>query len=340
VREGVARHGKPHQLPRPAGHWCEKASPATENRTSDPSWRIADHTAAMDDAAALVAARACADALGVDARDAAVVRSGTSALVRLPVAGVLVRVDRAERRDVAGRQVAVARALEAAEVPATRLWPHDAQPLDLDRSVVTVWRWEDVLPGAPSPGALGALAGALHHRTREVIDVPPLDPFTAIGEQLDLAVAGGATEPDDLRLLRDELAACHERWEGAPADPLGTSVVHGDLHGDNVIQTAGGPLLCDFELSGTGPPTYDLAARLVAVERYGEPAAAYDAFCAAYGFDLRDWPDHEVRTRTYALWVTAWAVAHAHRSPAAAAEARRRLVWWRHPADAPRWQLR
>lgn len=303
----------------------------------------------VDDA--LRSAALVAGLLGADATHLEVVRVGAAVLVRLPDVAALVRVEAADRVASCERQVAAARLLHRAGVPAARLVTTlDDQPRRVvtpgGATWVTAWEWIEAVPRATvDPGALGELARLLHERTAPRLrddgadGVPALDPFVAIDDQLDAAAAIGRTSSPDLHLLRAALADCAERWAAAPPDPLGTALVHGDLHAQNVLVSADGPVLVDLELAGSGPPTYDLAAQLVARERYGSPEDVYRRFATAYGFDLRDWEGAPIRTRTYALWTTAWAVAHRHVSADHDAEAERRVQWWRDPTDAPRWTI-
>ena len=111
-------------------------------------------------------------------------------------------------------------------------------------------------------------------------------------------------------------------WQAiALHDPAGLAVVHGDLHGGNVVPSTSGPLLTDLELSGVGPPSYDVAPTAVAVRRYGAPADDLDRFVAATGLDPRAWTGWPVCLDVYELWVTAWAVGVRDRDAAWATEA-------------------
>lgn len=113
----------------------------------------------------------------------------------------------------------------------------------------------------------------------------------------------------------------------ADADPAGVAIVHGDLHRDNVVAGPAGPLLTDLELAGAGPPSYDAAPAVVAVERYGADPATLDAFVTALGQDPREWTGFGTCVSVYELWVTAWAVGVRRPvSPELAAEATRRVT--------------
>ena len=86
----------------------------------------------------------------------------------------------------------------------------------------------------------------------ERLDGPTL--VTAVAEgNISLAEAG--------RIL----AELHERLHGIPA-PSGTpglTVVHGDLHPENVVVTATGPVLIDWRSATEGPAELDLALTAV-----------------------------------------------------------------------------
>lgn len=310
--------------------------------------------------AALAAARGVPSAAGI-------LRAGSAVLVGLPDAGVLARVDEPARADDARRQVAVARALAERGVPAARLADHLAadQPVAVDGGgQVTLWSYVEPIAEAPTPGALGALARQLHDAFRHpapggspgrglldgvVVGPPPpglprLDPVVGIERHLAEVDAHGDTAAADLGMLRAELVEAAGAWAAVAAeDPLGWSLVHGDLHGDNALVSSDGPVLVDLEQSGVGPASYDLVPQLVGVRRYGRPVEGYRGFCDAYGFDVASWDGSRAMVRLYELSVTAWAVATRGISARHEREAVRRLATLWHPAhaddDEGRWSL-
>jgi aminoglycoside phosphotransferase (APT) family kinase protein len=264
-----------------------------------------------------------------------VVRDGLSLLVRQDQ--VLVRVRPRASEPTAAREVEVASVLGEAGVPAVELVEPAAQPWVEGSFVVTAWRWQDTVANA-TPEQLGTLARTLHERTAGTYahDVARFDPLTAIRN----AVAHlpiGDEQGDFVRRRAQELSAA---WASvADRDPSGTSVVHGDLHADNVLATAVGPLLTDLELAGAGPAAYDVAPAVVATERYGAPGSDLDRFLRARGDDPRGWPGFATCLAVYELWVTAWAVGVRDTSPQAAAEAALRVRCLRDGACEP-WTLR
>jgi aminoglycoside phosphotransferase (APT) family kinase protein len=274
------------------------------------------------------------DRLNSSASPHELVREGLSLLVRQD--DVLVRARPRSQEPTAAREVEVAKALGEAEVPVTQLVGAKGQPWLVDGCVVTAWRWQETI-GDAGPRDLGLLARDLREQTAGtfVHDVPRFDPLAAIRNAVG-GVEIGDEQGDFVRRRAQELSADWARV--ADADPAGTVVVHGDLHGDNVLLTAAGPLLTDLELAGAGPCSYDTAPSVVMVERYGADPATLDAFIEAQEHDPRSWPGFATCLAVYELWVTAWAVGVRDRSPRLADEAATRVRCLRDQACEP-WHL-
>ncbi len=289
---------------------------------------------------ALEAARQAGRASDLDTAGAGIWRTGSAVLVGLPVVPALARVDGPERFDDAARQVAVARALSACAVPALRPVGTAAQPVVVDDGVVTLWAWEP--PGrALSSHDIGVVARNLHDRTRRVgpDEVPAHDPLAATAAELDRAGRAGTTATGDLDLLGEVLSRLAAAWPDPAEDPLGTGVVHGDLHRHNVLGARRGAVLVDLELAGRGPASADVAPQVVAERRYAGAAEDLEAFLDGYGADPRGWAGFEVLVEAYELWVTVWAVANRAGNAAADHEAELRLRYWRTGSSGP-WSLR
>jgi aminoglycoside phosphotransferase (APT) family kinase protein len=115
-------------------------------------------------------------------------------------------------------------------------------------------------------------------------------------------------------------------------------VCHGDVHPGNVVMTADGPVLIDWDLMCTAPAGWDHAMLLTLAERWGGDTSAYEAFAAGYGKSLAD----DVPTRRFAelrnVAATLMRVRAGLTDPVARSEAERRLRYWRGDADAPMWQ--
>ena len=301
----------------------------------------------MNDWDPVTRARRAVEPFGLELRDGEVIRHTGSVLVRGRSEGVLVRLDPTDAGPAAHRQVAVATMLAHLGVPAARIAAALSGPAPrlVDGWWVTVWELLDVLDVQVPAADLGRLARRLHRASAgldasEVTTLPKLDPFAGIDAQLATSI-----DDPDATLLAGVRAELRSEWDALSPDPLGDALVHGDLHGDNVVATASGPTLVDFELSGWGGATYDLAARVVVHRRYGGSAAELESFVATYGPPAETavgWPGLEVLTRTFALWTTSWAVANRHRSPRHATEADLRVGWWREgaPVDpTPTWTV-
>ena len=84
-------------------------------------------------------------------------------------------------------------------------------------------------------------------------------------------------------------------------------MIHGDMHYGNVLCLPGRRLLLiDFDQVCRGPLEWDLVPNLVTARRFGMPAADYQAFCAAYGHDLRTSPDADTFVRLRELGMVSW----------------------------------
>jgi Ser/Thr protein kinase RdoA (MazF antagonist) len=115
-------------------------------------------------------------------------------------------------------------------------------------------------------------------------------------------------------------------------------VCHGDVHPGNVIATADGPVLLDWDLLCRGPIAWDHGPLMTWTDRWGGEAGVYDRFAEGYGVDLRGDPLGEAVAELRLVAATLMRVRAGRVDAAADAEARRRLRWWRGEADAPTWQ--
>jgi Ser/Thr protein kinase RdoA (MazF antagonist) len=115
-------------------------------------------------------------------------------------------------------------------------------------------------------------------------------------------------------------------------------VCHGDVHPGNVIQSAGGPVLLDWDLLCLGPPAWDHAPLMTWSERWGGEPGLYEAFARGIGGSLRGDPLAEAIALLRLVAATALRVRAGRDDPAAAVEAGHRLRWWRGEPDAPAWR--
>lgn len=144
---------------------------------------------------------------------------------------------------------------------------------------------------------------------------------------------------DDLldAAARDGLGAAlrtHGDWRSRVTTRV---VCHGDVHPGNVLQSANGPVLLDWDLACHAPAAWDHAMLMTWSPVWGGDRTAYDRFAEGYGQSLRD----EALAQSLAVMrnvtATLMRLKAGRSDPAAAQEAQRRLRYWRGDANAPSW---
>lgn len=120
----------------------------------------------------------------------------------------------------------------------------------------------------------------------------------------------------------------------------GAAVVlcHGDVHPGNVIATAQGAVLLDWDLLCTAPVAWDHGPLMTWTERWGGEPGVYERFAAGYGRSMRGDDVAEALAELRLVAATLMRLRAGRHDAAARAEAERRLRWWRGDADAPVWQ--
>ena len=132
----------------------------------------------------------------------------------------------------------------------------------------------------------------------------------------------------------------HAGWYDNWRSPGETGVVlcHGDVHPGNVLVTPDGPMLIDWDLLCTGPAAWDHAPLMTWTQRWGGEAGVYGRFAEGYGRSLRDDPAAEAIAELRLVAATLMRVRAGRVDAGAAAEAERRLRWWRSDPGAPPWR--
>ncbi|MET8884337.1 phosphotransferase enzyme family protein [Streptomyces rubiginosohelvolus] len=238
-----------------------------------------------------------------------------------------------ELRARAEREVALADWLAASGVPAVRVAEREARLVE--GHPVTLWHR---LPDAVRPAEPRDLAPLL---TR-VHALPAPTDFTLPRRELLggverwLTLAGDAIDPADadyLRERRDGFAAA----AAALVPHLPPGPIHGDALPRNVHVGPDGPVLVDLETFSADLREHDLVVLALSRDRYGLDPAAYDAFTAAYGWDVREWEGCAVLRGARETASCAWVSQHAPANPKALAEFRRRVASLREGDSEVRW---
>ncbi|MFB7782786.1 phosphotransferase enzyme family protein [Streptomyces vinaceus] len=232
----------------------------------------------------------------------------------------------------AERELAVAAWLEGAGVPAVRAAEPRARLVA--GHPVTVWHRLPDAVRPTGPEDLAALLRQVHALGAAPFALPARDLLGGVERWLRLA--GDSVDPDDaayLRFRRDAYAG-----EVAALTPhLTPGPIHGDALPRNVHVGPDGPVLVDLETVSADLREHDLVVMALSRDRYGLPAQAYEAFTAAYGWDVRDWEGCAVLRGARETASCAWVAQQAPGNPKALAEFRRRVTSLRDGDPETRW---
>ncbi|SNQ51449.1 Phosphotransferase family protein [Frankia canadensis] len=283
----------------------------------------------------------CARA-GLDDADAVLVKRTVNAVYRLPRAGAIVRITgSAAMAHRVAKVVRVARWLAERDVPAVRLMPGVAAPVEAAGRVATVWVDATPLGGPatnplPHTGDLAGLLRVLHGLGPPHPPLPPWDPLDDVRRRLSDAEALPA---DDHRFLED-LAERVGTALGAVRYALPPTLIHGDAHLGNLIRTADqGVLLCDFDATCLGPAEWDLVPVAVGHLRFGRDPRSHRELADQYGFDVTAWAGFPVLRAVRELKLVTSVLPVLGSSATVAAQFRVRLDSLRRGDDAARWSL-
>jgi aminoglycoside phosphotransferase (APT) family kinase protein len=193
--------------------------------------------------------------------------------------------------------------------------------------------------GAVDWTAAGAMVRRLHDLPADAVaGLPWCGQFPHW--QVDALLAELRDDIDDAALAG--LDACLAAWPGW-RDRMREHLVvcHGDIHPGNVMQSVDGPVLIDWDLRCMAPAGWDHGPMLQWSERWtdawGGGPHAYDRFAEGYGASFRDdWMTQALAAMRMVI-ATLMRVRAGRTDVVAAAEAERRLRYWRGDADAPLW---
>ncbi|MEV7724991.1 aminoglycoside phosphotransferase family protein [Streptomyces sp. NPDC087917] len=232
----------------------------------------------------------------------------------------------------AERELAVAGWLADAGIPAVRAAEPD--PRLVAGHPLTLWHR---LPGAVRPAGpedLAALLRPLHALPAPPFALPARDLLGGVERWLRLA--GDHVDPRDAAYLRDRRDA-YAGEVAALVPRLAPGVIHGDALPRNVHVGPDGPVLMDLETVAGDLREHDLVVMALSRDRYGLPAAAYEAFTDGYGWDVREWDGCAVLRGARETASCAWVSQHAPSNPKALAEFRRRVTSLRDGDTETRW---
>lgn len=210
--------------------------------------------------------------------------------------------------------------------------------LDVDGHLVTAWEWVDSA-GPVDPYAVGELTRHFHEVTSTYGGpVPEWDPLARARTRLrDL---GDSANDADMALIQRQMESLSQAVHRERDVPWG--LVHGDIHDGNVLPSAQGLRLIDFERFSAGPLEWDMAQRVVGARFFNDASnSAWEAFLAGYGpFDLS--PAFEDLVVARALVMTTWLLS-LPRSEVVDREREARMEFWRRrdagatTSAAPAW---
>ncbi len=245
--------------------------------------------------------------------------------------GLVLRVGRVTAEPEAA--IALACVLDAAGVSVAR--PARPDAVRCGDLTVTAWERLVLVDAEPDWRAVGRMVATVHGLGPG--DIPPAYPLplgerfawwrfdnilVEVGDLLDPAARAGLEATIDR----------HRRW----SDGVDHVVCHGDVHPGNVVMTATGPVLLDWDLLCLAPPGWD-HAMLLRLPQWGWPAQWYGEFAAGYGRSLAADPTAVAIAELRLVAATLMRLRAARADPSALPEARRRLAFWRGDPDAPTW---
>ncbi len=291
------------------------------------------------DGIATVTAAAAREA-GLRTAGARLVKFTNNAVVLLPAAGAVLRIaGSAEVRSRVPAVVSTARWMAARGLPAVRLLPGVPQPLEVAGHLVTVWCAVQP-PSRPRDATIEDLAGIL--RELHAVEAPPpagVGRWDLVGTLRRRLAEADHLPADDAAFLAAELEDVEAGLTGlAGVRPLlPPGLVHGDAFAGNVVASASGAVLCDFDGVGIGPREWDLVPVAVGALRFGYAHDLQQRFARAYGVDVTAWPGFGVLRRLRELQLVTSVVPVLAANPALRPQWRLRLESLRRRDASVRW---
>lgn len=280
-------------------------------------------------------ANACAR-VGLDSRDARLMRLGSNAVFRL-VEPEVVRIARSSvDLPHARRTIAVARWLEAEEYPAVRALHFD-QPVIADGYPATFW--EAVSPVGnewTSVAEIAELLVKLHKLVAPAdLRLPDVAPFAKAEERIS---SNTWLSPENRRIMTDKLVELQQRY--ARLDwALSYGVIHGDAGAGNTLRDWNGrPVMIDLDNFAVGHREWDLILTAVYYDSFSwHSTQEYEEFAQAYGFDIMKWSGYSTLKELSEFLMVTWVITKAVESQQVADEASKRIESIRTGASRKDW---
>jgi Ser/Thr protein kinase RdoA (MazF antagonist) len=207
---------------------------------------------------------------------------------------------------------------------------------------VSLWEHIPAEKGRPIDfRQLGEVIARLHRvptsRLTDVVALPFCGDATwlAVERNLLRAEAADVVDAGGLAALRRACVALRGWQDRARGEAV--VVCHGDVHPRNVLTRGDDIVIIDWDSICVGPPAWDHAALMTWAERWGGAAETYSDFARGYGADLRGCPLAQELASLRLLAATINMIGNGATNPIHAAEARKRVRYWRGDPAAPTW---
>jgi hypothetical protein len=222
-------------------------------------------------------------------------------------------------------EVAVARWLESAGFPATRVAGPVDQPIVSSGRVVTFWAQVAEHKRYGMVAELGSLLRRLHDLDPPSSFVlPELRPFKGAETRISRA----DLPEEDRAFLLGRLEDLHDRY-ALLEFVLPPGPIHGNANVNSVLPLMwdGSPVLVDLDCFALGPREWDLVLTAMYFERFGwHTQEEYLGFAAGYGFDVMSWPGYTVLRNVRELIMLTWLAQNPWNLPEIRAEVGGRIA--------------
>jgi hypothetical protein len=277
-----------------------------------------------ENALALAAAsslRVACRRVGLDGRDAELLRPHSNIVFRLVHEPVVVRVGPSlATLPRAENAVRVTHWLTGLDFPTVEPLAGIRQPVVVGEHVVTFWRYLPQPPQRAPVPALGTLLRELHALPRPRLALPDNQPLRRLRQAM---ADRGVLRPDQEEFLTrrcTELVHAYRQLDFV----LPRGLIHGDAHKGNLLFDGDEIVLCDWDSVSVGPREWDLVPTHHG-QRFGVSKAERAGFTRAYGYDLTAWPGFAVLRDMRDLFTLGAYIRNANANPAARRELENRL---------------